>query len=376
MTAGCRPGIRLCLFFTDKGSLGGWDQAGIIERETALYSALQTRGVAIDFVTYGGRRDKTHEERLSGINVLNNQHGLPLALYGSLIKILHRNSLKNATIVKSNQILGADRALDAARGFGKKFIARCGYLHSDFMSHAHGSDSKQAVQARRLEKKVFTGADRVIVTTGEMRDSIIRLYGVEPQVVRVIPNYVERGKFRPAPNPKSRRICFIGRLVEQKNLFSLLKAVEGLDAELTIVGDGHLRDSLEEESRRLGISASFPGRLPHEKLPGIMNSSAMFVLPSHYEGHPKALIEAMASGLPVIGTDVPGIANLITDRENGLLCGVSPESIRERIKTLLDDPVLCRRLGGAAREFAISRFDLEIVANSEHELLMELADGN
>src|SRR3546814_18364330 len=81
----------------------------------------------------------------------------------------------------------------------------------------------------------------------------------------------------------------------------------------------------------------------------MINAGRIFVLPSSYEGHPKTLLEAMACGAAVIGTDVPGIREVIEDGRTGLLCAPTAAALRDAIERLLSDEPLRRRLGGHAR---------------------------
>jgi glycosyltransferase involved in cell wall biosynthesis len=114
------------------------------------------------------------------------------------------------------------------------------------------------------------------------------------------------------------------------------------------------------------------GNVQHRQLPGILKSADLFVLPSRYEGHPKTLIEAMACGLPVVGTDVPGIREIIQHGENGYLCGTSPEEIREAIRVILGDSERRVRMGRNAREFVVEHFALDRIVEKELALLEEL----
>lgn len=365
---------HLVLFFTRGVSLRTWDDVGVFDREVGIYRRLQNRGVRASFVTYGDASDLRYQNQLEGIRILCNRWRLPEWWYIRLVSRLYPLLWKGATVFKSNQVRGADVALQAARCRGKKFIARCGYLHSDFMEHQYGSDSREAKRAHALERQVFAAADRVVVTTPVMKHAVIERYQVLADRIIVIPNYVDTDLFRAQPNCQhpSRRICFVGRLDEQKNPLALLEAIKGLDVELVIVGNGTLGERLREEANSHGLDARFLGNVPHRQLPDILNRAALFVLPSHYEGNPKTLLEAMACGLPVIGTSVPGIRDLIRHGETGYLCGTTPVDIRTAIQDVLSDAKLRARMGRNAREFVVRHFALDRIAEMEFALLDEL----
>ncbi len=343
----------------------------MFEREVALYRALRPHLRSITFVTYGDQRDLAYANRIPGIRILCNRWGLSDRWYTRLLTTIYPLLWRGPTVLKSNQVWGADVPLRIASRFNRKFVARCGYLYSEFVERQHGVDSPQAGRARTYEGIVFAGADRVVVTAPAMRQAVIERYSLPEEKVTVIPNYVDAGLFKPNPNgsPRQGRICFIGRLEEQKNPFALLEAVKGLDVELLMIGNGSLRGALEAKAQAEGLPVRFLGNLPHTALPEYLSSSQLFVLPSFYEGHPKTLIEAMACGLPVIGADVPGVRELIRHRETGYLCGTSPEEIRAAIQEVLGDPGLQARIGRNAREFVVEHFALERVAQQELELL-------
>lgn len=371
---------HLVLFFTRGVSLRTWDEIGMFEREVALYRRLRPHLSAVTFVTYGDMRDARYADRLDGIRVICNRLRLPgrrwflpQRLYVPFLCGLSPILFRGRTVIKSNQVRGADVALRAARLSGAKFIARCGYLPSDFAECEFGSDSREAHRARALEREVFPNADRVVVTTSTMRDRVVADYSLSAKRVLVIPNYVCTDIFRPTSvDQHGKTVCFVGRLSEQKNVMAVLNSVRGLDVELVIVGDGPLRERLQAKATADGSSVHFLGNVPHMQLPKILNRAALFVLPSHYEGHPKTLLEAMACGLPVVGTDVPGIRELICHGQTGYLCGTSSQEIRAAIQEVLSDPSLRARMGCNARRFVAEHFALERVVEMELALLGEL----
>ena len=366
--------VHLVLFFTRGVSLKVWDDAGILEREVALYRALQPHLGGITFITYGDSSDLKYVRQLDGIRILCNCWGLSPWCYERWLLWLHIPHLLRVTVFKTNQVQGGDRALRAAQRLGKKLVARCGYLLSFNEAQKYDRNSLQAQSARTQEARLFTGADRVVVTTPAMRQTVIEHYRLPEGKVTVIPNYVDTGLFAPNLNGASRpdRICFIGRLEEEKNLFALLEAVRGLDLELLMIGNGGLLDDLATWVEAENIRVQFLGNLPNTALPQHLNSSGLFILPSLYEGHPKALLEAMACGLPVIGTDVPGIRELISHRETGYLCGASPDELRVAILEVLGNADLRTRMGRNAREFIVGNFALEQVIEMELALLSSM----
>ena len=375
MTANVLAQFNLVLFFSGGISLKKWNDSGILDREIALYRRLRPQFNQITFVTYGDAGDSRFRDQIGDINLVLNKWRLPQRVYERSLAVSHPKIWRGDTILKTNQIVGAETALRAARLFNKRLVVRCGYLLSLNTERQFGRDSKEAREARRIESKVLPAADRIVVTTAEISDAICDRYQIPQQRIAVIPNYVDTSLFSPGMESDSARhgLIFIGRFTEPKNVFSLLEAVDGLDLKLTLVGAGALEDQLRKFALDRDISARFIGIVPHGQLPELLRKSSVYILPSHYEGHPKTLLEAMACGVPVIGANSPGIREVIDDGETGLLCEPSPEGIRQAIISLLSDEALRERIGRNARQYAVEHFSLERIVELELDLYRSMA---
>jgi glycosyltransferase involved in cell wall biosynthesis len=348
--------ISLVLFFTREVSLRDWEAGGMLTREYALFRRLQQYGVKVTFVTYGDKSDLHYAERFPNIKICFNRWRLPLHWYERL--------LPN----------GADVALYTAKFWRKPLIVRCGYLLSKNTIFEQGTHSAAGIKHLAMEEKVFKGATHIIVTTEGMKSDVSRRVPGVKNKISVLPNYVDEQLFAPRNGTAAgyRKICFVGRLSREKNIQSLISAVQGLDVALDIIGDGVLREQLETQARR-NPRVRFLGLVANELLPSYLTKCFAFVLPSLYEGHPKALIEAMSCGLSVIGTDVSGINEIIQHEENGILCGTDPDAIRKAVMRLLVDDVLCQRLGSSARDYVINHFALSTIVEQEMRICRRIS---
>jgi glycosyltransferase involved in cell wall biosynthesis len=215
----------------------------------------------------------------------------------------------------------------------------------------------------------------VVVTSAGAGEYLVREHQIPASRVRVVPNAIDARLFSPDPGvPREPGlVVFVGRLAAEKNLASLEEAVAGVPgAWLRLVGDGPERAGLVERARRAGSRVELTGPVPNETLPRLLNQATAFALPSRYEGQPKALLEAMACALPVVGADVPGIRECVRHGETGWLCPPDAGGFREAIATVLADAALRERLGRAARADVERRHSVEAVAESELAIIREL----
>ncbi|MBC8508874.1 MAG: glycosyltransferase family 4 protein [Chloroflexi bacterium] len=363
--------MHLILFFTRGVSLQTWASVGSLEREIALYLRLGEKGVHVTFITYGGSGDLQYASQHDGIEILCNRWNLPPRWYERLLPFLHARILRSADVIKTNQTNGADLALRAARIWRKPLIARCGYMWSEFAQRRGATNEVEL--ARKIEQHVFESAQRVIVTTPAMKMYVEEKYNVSADRVVVFPNYVLTDLFSPGQSKAdSNQLCSIGRLNEQKNLHSLLQACEGLDVELHLIGEGHLRASLQEQANRLKINLVLHGNLPHHELPEMIRQSSIFALVSFYEGHPKALLEAMSCGAAVLVANSPGIREQIVHGETGWLVEPDIDSIREGIQHLVANQELRNKFGRNARNYILETCSLDRIVEMEYSLLGEL----
>lgn len=364
---------NLFLFFTRDNGLFTWQATGTLNREARTYRELLSHLAGINFVTYGNSGDLALARELGGIQVRCNRLGLHPRLYTPLLSQLLPRFWPGPAIYKSNQVQGAEIMLAAARRTKAKTITRAGYLPSNIAAWAHGHDSSQAQRFRALEKDVFCRADRAVVTTQSMAQTLVGQYGVDTAKLRVIPNYVDTDLFKPGPEPRpGNRLCYVGRLHPEKNLDALFDAITGLDIELLMIGEGHLDGHLQKRAQAERLPVRFLGRVANTELPAHLARSSAFVFPSLGEHHPKSLIEAMSCGAPVIACQVPGVSELVEHGRTGWLSGTSPDELRQAITTVLGDASLMDSLGAAAREYCLQHLALERVIELELGMLREV----
>ncbi len=197
-------------------------------------------------------------------------------------------------------------------------------------------------------------ADEVIALTDDMKKEILNLYDRE---VRVIPNGVSDNFFQTSRKPAKNdsdvtTILFVGRLVNMKGVKDLIEAISvlrerSIRTHVKIVGDGPEMGALKKTAQVKGLSQNitFFGEMHNRDVPVVMSESEIFVLPSKNEGFSNTILEAMASGLPIIASRVGGNPSIIIDKESGLLVEPNnPTDIADKIEILINDEALKNKI--------------------------------
>ena len=189
----------------------------------------------------------------------------------------------------------------------------------------------------------------------------------------------------PAPTETERvphLVAFTGRLCEQKGIFELLQATVGLrrefpDLRVECAGDGDL-DEVERCVNSMGLASNVRllGWIGRRRRGELLARASVFVLPSHAEGLPVSLLEAMAAGCAVVATSVGGIPDVVEDGFNGILVPAGDSQALERaLARLIADPDLAREMGQAARATIANRFTPDRTVAQVEELYSELGVG-
>jgi glycosyltransferase involved in cell wall biosynthesis len=223
---------------------------------------------------------------------------------------------------------------------------------------------RYAFGKKRLQRR---GALFLAVSDALREQAIARGY---PEA-RTLTHYngVDLDRFRPSDAPAGPGlILHVGRLVEKKGTKVLIEALARIaDAKLVVIGDGPLRGALERQARDLGDRVQFLGELPSDEVANWMRRASVLAVPSmtavdgDAEGLPNVVVEAAASGLPVVGTSHSGIPEAIDDGISGFLVPESDaEALALRLAQLLASESLRRDMGAAARRLAERKFSRQM----------------
>ena len=232
--------------------------------------------------------------------------------------------------------------------------------------------------AQRLRRLVLHRThERYVAISNYVAQSTIRAVGLPPAAIEVIYRGLPESGLEAEPHDVEavRRefdmdrhypvLLTVGRLVPQKGQRYLIAAMPEIlrahpRAQLLIVGMGLLEQKLREQVEALGLrsSARFLGR--REDVPALMGAADMFVFPSLFEGLGVSLLEACASGLPCVASNVGPLPEVVEDGATGVLVpSQDPKSLAEAVSRLASDPDLMRRYGDAARTRVRQTFRIE-----------------
>ncbi|MEM5782613.1 MAG: glycosyltransferase family 4 protein [Candidatus Aenigmatarchaeota archaeon] len=225
-----------------------------------------------------------------------------------------------------------------------------------------------------VESYSLRNADKVICVTNFLT-SYAKKYGAKIEDIVVIYNRVDTSMFKQRDKnylfDKPTILC-VGRLDKQKNQACLIKAIKDLDVNLLLVGNGELKNRLQQLAKNLNLEdrVKFIESVPYSEINKIYSSAYIFAIASHYEGFCIPVLEAMASSLPVVAPNKEPFPELIGDA--GILVQKNdPRYFQEAFQKLLSNPGIRKKLAKKARKRA-EKFDGKIMERKEMSLYKKI----
>jgi glycosyltransferase involved in cell wall biosynthesis len=233
-----------------------------------------------------------------------------------------------------------------------------------------------------LECESARNANLVVTVSNYSAEKAVQLYCVDKAKIRVVPNGVDPDKFKPTNDFEGMKqklgignkpmVLFVGRLIPRKGLMFLVEAAKRIinrnaDTIFAIVGNGPLRNKLRSQLGKANLSKNFIffGDVKESILPAVYNCADVFAFPSIQEGQGIALLEAQASGKPVVAFKVGGVNETISDGNSGVLVERgNADALAEAILKILSDPRLREKMGKKGREFVLQNFTGDLCAKT------------
>jgi len=358
---------------------GFWPTIGGVEvRAAKLLPALRDRGFEFVVVTGQNSPDLPPEVTFQGVPIYRFPFGQIGQNIESLAKIQQRIIELTRTfaphLIHRNGV-GVDSffALAAAKAASVPLLVT---LINKLGIHSLSQDS--------LHGNLLQRADWV---NSVSQATLIQLRQLLPEVKSrssVIHNGIDGTAFVPTPLPTDHpRLLCLGRLHYQKGVDIALRAFKKVvqhfsNARLVIAGDGHERRALEQQAEQLGLSRAveFTGWVPPKRVPAIIGSVTMLLMPSRWEGLPNVALQAAMMARPIVGARVGGLAEIVDHQQTGLL--VEPEdadALAEAIVPLLKSPQRLFQLGQAARTKGQKEFGWNQYVDAYDALYRKLTMG-
>ena len=370
-------GLALTLFLSGGKSLGWWAAEGVFTREMALYRQQLASGVLSRVLIFSYdaadraflAEQASRDPLMAQIELIAppvDRRGIGWGLRGVWA---HRRAIAATDLIKTNQISGSWAAIWASLLCRRPLLLRMGYILS--RRFALNGERAKASAARLIEWAGMRRARIISVSAEAAREELAARAPSAASRIRLMPTYVDVDTFSArAAGVADAGLIAVGRLRPQKNLPELIRAVALAGRPLTLVGKGEQEAELRALAQAVGANVRFIAQIDNDALAALLRDHARFILPSLHEGLPKVLIEAMASGLVVIGSRIPGITDLIRDGDTGyLIDGFDAAAIAAAISRA---DAADAGMGGRARAVIEERFGLRRYARAEAALYAEV----
>jgi len=335
-----------------------------------------------DLITAHSPTASPKEEKMSRVNIF--RVGGRFSLSGFLLPknfLPISMFLKTSELIKKNGPYDLVHVFQASQAAGAAWLLKWRYPKLPvLLTLQEGQDLERQDFLKKFFRRLIVGKiDSATAISNYLKNYVLKLRKNLP--VEVIPNGVDSAKFsrefsygelseladRLGILPDEKAIVSTGRLVPKNGLDILIKAFAILvsnDKEirhkLLLIADGSQRQELVGLAESLGVvdKVVFVKHVSQDELPKYLKISHVFVRPSRSEGLGISFLEAMAAGLPVVGTAVGGITDFLVHNQTGLICdGSRPEDVAEKIKTLIEDRELRKMVAKNGQELVREKYD-------------------
>jgi len=232
--------------------------------------------------------------------------------------------------------------------------------------------------SQKLLKRLIERSNAVTTVSKPVKEELIEYYHANN--IKVIFNGVDENKFFPDHDaPKENYILYVGRLSYGKGLFNLIDAADKLkniNIKFYLVGDGELKNRINKliVKKSLQDKVFIRGQMNHDKLVEIYQKALGLIFPSHYEGFPTVVLEAMACELPIVLSNISAHKSILNDNEALFFQKGDVDNLALKIKLLIDDLQLRDKLGHNCREKVIQRYTWEKISSQYVSLFEEIAE--
>lgn len=351
--------MKLLVLLPLGGSLATLASQGQLTRFINNY--LSAYDAAFDKVYVASFANETAQEKT--FTVLPNRYRIPRFFYALIFPFLYRKVVSDCKIVRVMQVSSLPTALICKLLFNAKVYVTYGYDYQKFAK----------VEGRFIQWFLFSLLKSLLLFRAEKVffpvKSMYQQYKNNPKAIW-LPNGVNLQTIsnRLLSQEKTFNILFIGRLEKPKNIDEIFTAAKNANVTkkiiITIVGEGSLRQNLENQANKLRLNCLFTGSVPNNLIPNYLKKTDLFVLPSMLEGVSKALLEAMAAGIPVAAKSIFENRDIVENKINGFLYE-NTNQLTTIIENLAKNPLIAKKVGRAARMTVEKDYNLKKIIQQE-----------
>lgn len=263
---------------------------------------------------------------------------------------------------------GSWLAILAAKIYKKKILLRNGYEYYRFCKLS-GINFLKVLLAYLYSFFAYRLANKIFITSDYEKKFICKNFKIKKQYIKVLPNFVDTERFKKLKCNKIYDLIYVGRLENQKNIFLLLNAIKNQNLKLLLVGDGKLKSKIINFCKFNKIHFKHIKKVSNNTLPKYYNSAKIFITTTLYEGNPKTILEAMSCEMPLITVKFKGYNSILKNNLNSIVVEYSKNKIREKIKKLLINKSLMKKIGKNARKKILKNNNINHIANVEYKIL-------
>jgi glycosyltransferase involved in cell wall biosynthesis len=361
--------MNLGIFLHRGGSLENWRTVGQDKRVVDYYlNRYAKKFDKVYFFSYADINEK-RKDLAENVIIVPNKHRIPFSIYGPMIPFLHKNLINDCDVFRVFHISGTPSSIITRLFFKKPYVVTYGYVWpKDIWFNKKYLEYFMSLPIELFGLKL---AKKVFVTISDTFDHVKKYINNE-KIVK-IPNGVDIDIFKPKKikRGKEKRVVYVGRLEEAKNLSNLIKAVALVDKNIELVfvcNEDPMRERFREEAKRVGINLIIKGIIPNEEVVDEVNKADIFAFVPFFAGHPKALTEGMACGVPCLATDVRGVKEVMNDKI-AVICNTAAEDIGDKIRWILEHPKESEQISKNAVKFVHEHYSIEKLMEKEIKVL-------
>ena len=367
--------MNVLLILTYGISLKIWEETGLLNREVTLYERLgNDHNIQFTFLTFGDEEDLKYKNKYNNIDIFPiyskykyHKNKLLRFFYSFVICFKIKNDFKNIEIIKTNQLMGSWMAIILKQLIGCPLIIRTGFNILEF-SIRNRKGLHKIIFYYFLTQISINFSNYFLVTSNADRQFINKYFIKTKKKVLVRQNWViSQNNSKPFNQREDNKILAVGRLESQKNFKYLINELKGTNISLDIVGDGSLKNELELLAKNLEVKVSFIDPMPNNQLIQFMSNYKIFVLPSLFEGNPKALSEAMSQGCVPFVSNIKNNKELVVDKENGLIFKCEKNNLKNLLTNSIKNTHLLQRLSKKSIDHMRDNFSLDSYLLQEFE---------